>query len=297
MWSGYFRIKWIIICGFVLCIPSTYISALVIKDPIAKAMDSIPLQDRKILEEFFRKLLFSQGFAFALFGDKPISVEYFDLEEKKKELFSTSPEGYKTWKKYVHLFPSRNYLFIFHEDLDKDECEITLINKKAFHQAMDKHREKFAEVLGPKMDSDTLLNLIVKKKSLWNTPIKDRDDLTGILLGYGKHNADLFHKRSEIEIRNRECKRKRTEPSPGYSTVEEELEILNTSLQSFSNEERVSLRLMRLPGFVADPKSEETNQLKKKYTQQRRRITQRFARGKILEITLKQLCSESPIDQ
>jgi hypothetical protein len=47
---------------------------------------------------------------------------------------------------------------------------------------------------------------------------------------------------------------------------------------------------MRLPGFAADPELAETKRLRKKYINQRRRITQRFIRNDVLEIIMEQLC-------
>lgn len=131
------------------------------------------------------------------------------------------------------------------------------------------------------------------KGSLWNTPIKEQEDLLGILLGYGKIHAELFQKRTEIVVGNRKIKKKRTKPSFGYSSVEEELKDLNAFLRSFSKEGKISLCYMRLPGFTANWKSEETAQVSKKYCEQRKHITQRYTQGDVLEITFKQLSGQA----
>jgi hypothetical protein len=86
---------------------------------------------------------------------------------------------------------------------------------------------------------------------------------------------------------------KQFEPSAGYHSIEEELETLNTTLQSFSDDARVTLNYVRLPCFVADPNHKETKQLKKNYARLRRAITQRYSRRNALEITLEQLCLEA----
>ena len=105
-----------------------------------------------------------------------------------------------TWKKYQHLFSGGNYLFLFEEGHEKDLCEITLINKSAFHKIFNDHKYKFVEAFGSDINSEKLLNLIVEKKSLSNTRLETREDLIGILLGYGKMNAELFQKRKKIGI-------------------------------------------------------------------------------------------------
>jgi hypothetical protein len=282
----------ILMSAILLSSPPFCFSTSTQKGEVEEKIQNISSEDRKTLEDFFRNLLFLQGFAYTLFGDKPISVECFDLNNAEKpELFRTSSCGYKTWEKYVHLFPQRSYVFLFYEDADKDLCEITLINKKAFRQIFDAHQEKFAKFFGSEINSDKLLDLLVQKRSLWNTLMKDRDDLIGILLGYGKINAELFQKRSEILRRKKGIKKKRVEPSPGYHSIDEEHKVLDASLQSFSQEGRFSLHYMHLPGFAADYNRADTVQLKKKYIEQRKWITQRYSQGKVLEITLQQLCN------
>ena len=264
------------------------------RSDVEEKVQNMSLEDRKVLEDFFRNLLFLQGFAYTLFGDKPISVEYFDRESPKKpELFRTSCCGYRTWEKYAHLFPQQDYVFLFNENIDEEVCEMTLINKRALRQIVEMYKEKFIEFFGPEITSEKLLNILIQKRSLWNTSMQDRADLIGILLGYGKVNAELFQKRNEILRGASRIKKKRTEPSPGYQSIDEELKVLDASFKIFSNEERISLRFMHLPGFIADRNHAETAQLKRKYSEQRKRITERYSHGKVLEVTLEQLCNPS----
>ncbi len=288
-------IKTFLMSAFTLFAP-IYISASTLKSEIAEKIQAIPLKDRERVEKLFRGLLFFHEFAYTLFGDKPVSVDWFDREQEQttelQELFRIRPDGYRAWEKYAHLFPSKNYLFLFCEDVKADCYELTLINKEAFRQIVDKHREKFAELFGPDFDPEKLLNLLVQKGSLWNTPMRGRADLIGILLGYGKTNAELFQKRNEI-LRKEGIKKGRTQPSQQFDSIDAELNFLDASLKSFSNEGKVSLHFMRLPGFVANPQHEETVQLRQKYTQQRKYITQRYIRRNVLEITLEQLMAES----
>ena len=267
-------------CTIILSVLNAPLSASAQKEIAHEKMQNIPSADLKVLEGFFRELLFFQGFAYTLFGDKPVSTECFDLDNPEKpDMFATSCKGYKTWGKYAHLFPQEHYVFLFYEDADEYQCEMTLINKKAFLQIVDKHREKFAEVFGSEITPEKLLSLIVQKRCLWNTPMKDRDDLIGILLGYGKNNAELFQKREEL-------KKERTKPSASYCSMDEELEALNNRLQSFSGEGKITLNYMRFPGFAADHHHRETVQLKKKYAEQRKRITTHYFRKNVLEATL-----------
>ena len=117
--------------------------------------------------------------------------------------------------------------------------------------------------------------------------METREDLIGILLGYGKVNAELYQKREKI--RNRINHTKSIFIERDLISLNEELDALNARLKSFSNEGRLFLQFMRLPGFVADHSHPETALLRKKYREQRMRITQLYSKGRILEITLAQL--------
>lgn len=252
------------------------------------SLEQISPNDQVVLTEFFRKLLCP--FAYTLFGDKPVSTECFEINKESPDILRRpSYEGYRTWKKYVHLFPSKNYLFLFYEDIEDNYCEITLVNKQAVREAFEQNREKFIDVLGPKMDAEKLLDMIVQKKSLWKTPFRYREDLIGILLGFGKINAELFQKRNEILGKGPVIKKKRTEPSPGYASIDEELEALNTTLRVSNFTGKASLKYINLPGFVKDCNHPETQALIRKYKAQRKNITKRYSKGNILEVTLQQL--------
>jgi hypothetical protein len=253
---------------------------------------SIPSEDLEVLKEFFRDLLFLQGFAYTLFGDKPVSIENYDRDNPQKpDVFATSCKGYTAWKKYAHLFPQEHYIFVFHEPTGKETYEMTLINKKAFLHMVDEHKNKFLALLGPAITAEKLLSQLIQNGCFENTAIKNREDLIGILLGYGENNASLFQRRSEIAGRIASLKKKDTTPTAGYCSTEDELKALNAHLRPFSNEQRKLLRYMHLPSFVADPNHQETMQLKKKYMQQRKQITQHFSHKDVLEVVFERLSS------
>lgn len=298
MWLSHFLLnirafQAILIWGLFLSAFNTNLNALERKITAEMIMQEISPDDLSILEKFFRELLFFRELGYTLFGDKPISTEYFDLENPHKpDLYSISSVGYLTWEKYAPLFPQKNYLFLFYVDQDKEICELTLINKKAFHQIVNENSAKFTAFFGPQITSEKLLNLLIQKRSLWNTPMKDRDDLIGILLGYGKTNSELFQKRSEIWGKKLKLSKNRTKPSSGYLSVAEEQKALSDRLRPFSNEGRITLNYMRLPAFVADGNHQESIKLKKKYTEQRKNITQRYSHKNVLKVTFERLCSQ-----
>lgn len=280
--------KIISICTSIILTINAYGAMEISINEVSKKIEKISLEDQIVLKTFFRKLLCP--FAYTLFGDKPISTECFELNKENPDILARpSSEGYKIWKKHAHLFPSNNFLFLFYEDVEDNYCEITLINKQAVQEIFEQHRTKFIDVLGRKMNAEKLLDLLIQKQSLWNTPLRHRDDLIGILLGFGKTNAELFQKRSEILGRVDVIKKKRTEPSPGYNSIDQELEALNTTFQVSNSGRKASLNYISLPGFAKDCNHPETQALMHKYKAQRKYITQCYSNGNILETTLQQL--------
>jgi len=273
-----------------LLFSSLHASALSIQE----RLHSIPAKDHSDIGTLFRYLLFRSGFAYTCFGDKAISYDCFDLSEEVDRLDHQSPFALNTWKRYAHLFSSENFLFLFHEDLEEQLTEITLINKQAFKNVFDKHREIFASLFGPNMTADELLNLLIKKGSLWNTPMREREDLIGILLGYGEVNARLYQRKAEIigrKMSAQHLQKVRLLPSEGYHTIDEELAYLRSHLKTVPDENPL-IYAIRLPSFVADKNHPQTLAILKKYREQRNCFSKKYEKGNVLEVTLKQLCGD-----
>lgn len=244
-------------------------------------------KDRPVLDVFFRDLLLNEGFAFTLFGEKPMSVNEYDQDNF--ELFCKISQGYQVWKRYAARLSNSNYIFVFYENTNQKLLEIMLINKRAVRKVIKKNWDLFLEVAGEKTSPDDFISLFIEKGSLWNTALKERDDLIGILLGYGRLNSELFQKKSELGQRKAGVRKIRTVPSAGYATTEEELRALVTTLRPFEKHRRGSLNYMNLPGFLADSNSQETRDLKHQYTHQRKQIIETFSQGDIVDLVVKQI--------
>ena len=259
---------------------------------IQERLHSISASDQKDITALFRYLLFRSGFAYTCFGDKAISYDCFDLLEEVDRLDHQSPFALNAWKKYAHLFPSQNFLFLFHENLEEQLAEITLINKRAFKEVFDVHHAAFVSLFGSDVTAEKLLNLLIKRGSMWNTPMRDHEDLIGILLGYGEINARLYQRRAEIIGRKMSVQRLqkvRLLPSEGFQTLDEELAHLKSHLENVPDENPF-VYAIRLPSFVADKKHPQTVEILNKYREQRNSFSKKYEKGNILEITLKQLC-------
>ena len=112
--------------------------------------------------------------------------------------------------------------------------------------------------------------------------------MIGTLLGYGRNNAWLFHRRKQLSYLTEEAPYSLNHCS---KRLLEELATLDQTLHIFDNQECYCLNLlfMGLPRFVAEPNSYETQQLKRKYENQYHEIMRRYAKGDFLEVTLKQM--------
>lgn len=258
------------------------------EDAVCKALRKIPPDEKWFLDYFFRNLLLRDGAACVLNGCKPAGVSSFFGPEyykstilwggfKRSTLFR---KGHEIWKKYQHLFPSSNYCFCYYEDKEEDELDVFLINKNFFLSSVTSHIEEFKKVLGSSITPARLLDLIIdKKKSLTEILNHDRT-LLGIILGYGKHNASLFHRRYVLE--NAFIKR--------HDLLEKEIKKINERLQSHHNE-KSHLLFSFLPNFVCDPTHPETQELHNGYIQQRKEFNELYRNGNFLEVTLKKITS------
>jgi len=259
---------------------------------VSSRTEIIPKKERDYLEFFFRYAFSTYPLGYVLFGDKPMAYASFtkteclsDYQKQRNPLLlfahvnlvhNKFRKGFEVWKKYQHLFPSKNHLlFELKDSRLKDECCIFLINKKAFLAAVQKNLKDFKTILGDDLTPHLLLEKIQSTKDVFKC-LKESNLLMGILFGYGRHNAELFQKRYDF-IKRYPNKRKECP--------------YNLKLTSLSETSPNPL-MMDLPRFAADLNHPETKQLLQKYRSQRREILKRYQSGDFLEVTLQQLCKE-----
>ncbi len=269
---------------------------------VRETLKDIPPSDKKLLKYFFKKTMFHNLMAFSLFGDKPLSFriyhkspilnflcfysKYPQILIQENRLFHQS---LMTWKKYSHLFPSKNYLIqTYPSPYLKGEYEIVVINKEAFSKTLISNYLVFKRVLENEFSEKEILSQFESGKGKDFNIIRTHEGLLGILLGYGTENALNFHKRAQTFSSNLEevfpkeliLSNQKKEKA---SISKEELQKLNSKLFSFSNELPALTPLITLPHFAADPTRPETVQLKNQYTQERKNMRKRFKQGNVLE--------------
>ncbi len=280
-----------------------------VRNPVAKALRTIPKEDRESLEWFFRHF---DVCTYVLFGDKPMAfcgvqrVEPYKPDISQVYSFMDSicrlhlenlvqMKGWEAWKKYNHLFPSSQFAFI--ENETPDGATIVLINKQDFLKQIDENIDYFREVLGKNVTPQQILADCLHSNNLLKDVLQNHEGLVGILLGFGRNNAHLFFRRSQLhndEVSQKFSITNRTlSPSNGFTTLDDEMNDINARFASFEVSEVDDFNpiLLSLPRFVADNHSPETKRLKAAYSKQYTKIIQAYKKGDFLEVTLKQYCS------
>ncbi len=257
----------------------------------------IPISDRQKIEAFFRVLLFREGGAYVIFGEKPVAVSGFHSgygDIKSLTLFRgrifrhywSIKKGLESWKKYSHLFPSKRFI-IKEIPIDHDTTLIFLISKENVLKTVRHCYDDFKCVLG-NMKPNSIVKKILREDKAFLNLIK-HEAFLGILLGFGRNNAWLFHKRARTYYDPNEFTLiVNPKPEKGFISVEEERAYYSEKMKDFPpNSKRCIFNMLELPSFCADLDSEETRELLRNYQLQRDQIHALYSNGNFLEITLR----------
>lgn len=254
-------------------------------------------EDRYYLATFLRITLFCDDFAYLLFGSKPIAITNFSKSlpfkytyEFVSKLNFEINKGLEIFKKNQHLFSSSN--IIVHLEEDDDYSYLFMINKKNLLKTLNEHIEDFKLVLGPKTTTESLFIQITENigKDAFFKAIGQHEASLGILLGYGRNNAWLFHQKKTLLLKLNTLK----PPLKWDSSLEKAFAQIIQKTSSFCQEPPVWRYLLitpriHLPHFMADPNSLETKKLKERYEKERVDIKKLFAKQDYVEATLQRL--------
>jgi hypothetical protein len=289
------KIIYRLIMGILLFIP-----ILIYSQNVKSILDTIPLRDREALTQLFYWMMCNENLNYTLFGDKPVSLSgdfiISPFENRKNNYQSSFEKCWIIWEKYKKKFPiHQNYILIKEPSITVCYAtNIIFINKKEFIKEVNQNIDVFKKKLGSYVTAETLLKEIEDKKRF--APIIKNDEvLWGILLGYGAHNAKLYAKKYCLErfIYFDEFPMfpiKKPSPSKNFSSIEEELDFLESKLRPFG-EHGYSPIIQNSVHFMADSEHPETKALEKKYKKLRGEISAIYAQGDFLEITLSKLTS------
>jgi hypothetical protein len=228
-------------------------------------------EERKDLEFFFSyATLFSQ-YSYTLVHSKPMSICNFlewadDLpamfknnyqKPRSKLFFDSLSRGHRAWDKYQKLFPCKEYPIVSHHQSKSSGLkEISLIHPTLCKKVIQENIADFHEVLASPYSAEEIFSIITNPEHPLFYPIIEHHRLLGILLGFGRTNAYLFEHK------------------------------LRDQLTSFTKEWPHWPRKWRLPAFVCNPNTEETQTLKNTYVIARRHIRWTYLGRNNLEVTL-----------
>lgn len=257
---------------------------------------NIPREDREDLDSLFYQFVAFDQFGYTLFSDKAISLSGdFTLTPIENILAGLKPLGcfwkkWGVWKKYEKLFKINRFILLSEEDQNDSSCQhVILINKNLFINKVRKNQEFFNKVLGTNVDPEDLLDKMSKGQLSFQDAIKNEQVLWGILLGYGRHNAELFAKRDTLK--------KTLSKTEGVLKLEkikdseENIENLSERLQPLGARHYPPVIFQSIC-CVADPSHSETKKLKAKYEVMHNKISEIYSQGDLLEISLLKLTSK-----
>jgi hypothetical protein len=250
-------------------------------------------EERLYLDAFFKSSAFTD-LSYVLFGHKPFSfITYCNPNARAIPFDSISikdlkvRKGLEIFEKYQLSSLSNDFFFRIYKE--SEDAMVILLNKNRFLKVIDKNKKDFESILGNHITSKELLTKIIETDNLEEC-INNHVALFGILLGYGRNNAWLFHQKIALKPKLNEFNLSLKK----QNSLENELEEINKKMGPFSDrfesQQPFATKLF-LPGFMADANDWETKKLKKKYTKDRKKIAELQTRSDFSKIVLERLCS------
>jgi hypothetical protein len=300
--------------------------------PFRNDVIQIPQTDRSLLNLFFQQILYSDRAIYVLCGSKPmgmLSYSSLPIAGEEEEHNRIKREGWETWCRYRHLFPSKKLVMRSIGD-EKDDARIIilLLHRAHFEEVLEKHRAIFEKTLNKEINIEELVSHFEWDANPFESVLGKDHILTGILFGYGIQNSQAFAQRMDMD------------PSKKSPFGPEVIEMLIARNDLFTGEKKIeSLHLSQLhhprekfckkmeklcrktsprnaqkirtveerdprveilqddenhpvfglPVFAADPNLPETKALQKKYSEERREILKKYQGRDLLDVFIENL--------
>jgi hypothetical protein len=152
------------------------------KKVVERVLSTLTADEKEKMRALFAHLFFFEQCAYPLFGTKPMSIARLAPTEEARI-------GWAAWKKVALTAHSEN--IIIREFTHKGyECAL-VVNLNAAHQVYLENQDAFG-----KINWEALKSCLEKDGELFQELIDDHL-LMGILLGYGRGNAELFCSQQE----------------------------------------------------------------------------------------------------
>lgn len=223
--------KKILFILLIIC-PALFLSLSLINPAPDRASLNLSQKEKERVEKTFKHFFFFDQFAFTLFGSKPVSIGV---------LLPKYQKGWNAWKKVESHFKSKN--FIIREYGFKNHRFVLVANLKEVERVYRENEELFGG-----MNLETLKECLQKDGPIFQD-LLNNDVRLGVLLGYGKRNAQLYA---------------------------EGLTKKKNLLQPFSKGHPILYLFSPVmpPFFACDPNSPETIELKNRYREEKNHISE-----------------------
>jgi len=230
--------------------------------------------------------------------------------------------GWECLEKYPSLFPSNQ--FVWKKENIKDSGGIYLINKKSVLKTLNKYRDVFSQIIGKKIDPESILQDICDADDMLRQVLNDNVALLGILFGYGKDSSLAFVKRNELLFKLHQILQnpitahlidqltpeskallppknypvdKPCAPLPSpkeYKKICNELNEIVASFEGFSLEgSTFFIQEFDSPCFASLKGSAEVEELRRKYASTRNHLAEISRHQSLLEATIQKLTEKS----
>ncbi|MFZ0566123.1 MAG: FKBP-type peptidyl-prolyl cis-trans isomerase [Chlamydiales bacterium] len=214
-------------------------------------------QEIILLEKLFQCLFKETMCGYVFYDEKPMAIQPYSLADTMFNCsrFHKTSVAIAAAKEVIEkpCFKNRKIIISFDAKADL----ILVINKDLFLQTIQDNISLFQYVLGPNIESESLLAAILKDGFL-NT-LKNDSALIGIILGYGVQNSLYVAREEEIYISNM------MQPSlPPLKPKEEDYRFfLFSPSESFQENRGIQLYTTQKPSFGFSTLSEESEFLSK----------------------------------
>lgn len=255
------------------------------KSVIRQVEETLSFEEQDELKILFHNLFAEHELGYTLFGDKPMSfcfpptsVLSISTQEHVFKIYTRGSlplfNALKAWNKVQSLKKNENFILIVNEKNGFPES-VFLINKSRFLFVVNENIDAFRKIYGYEITAESFLKDL-NDKIIGPRELFQQHLLLGILLGYGRHNAELFQRREMLLSGKKQAPFLIFQkPGARFSTIEEELYFLDRHLQPIYTNNS-TLLLVKPVNFVGDFQRLETHLLQAQYKFLHKELTALF---------------------
>jgi len=251
----------------------------------------LPVQEKIRLASWIQNLFSEDNFAYTTLGSKSISWATYQNPlpvagwRRCCASFSkynrTLRNGWKTWEKYQHLFPSAD-IWMERSTSHPGSSYLLIIHEDRFNEIVMRHRDTFQKILSREITDGFQLLQEAKTSSLIDDVLQEHQVLIGTVLGYGEENSWKFLRSCESRI------------PYGWVWGDEEHYFDGISVAEDAPVTERYLARYSCPSFSGHVNSEESIALKKEYLLTRKKLLEYYKDKDFLEATLSLLAGYRP---